>query len=84
MDDKPKEKEVNSRAAKYVNPLGKGKLRNMICICGSGKKVKKCHGKDHAVDSLMLNEINRIIDKNNKAYQAELKRQWQETNNKND
>ena len=28
------------------NPLHSGKIRNNLCICGSGKKVKKCCGKD--------------------------------------
>lgn len=64
----------------YVNPLVKGKLRNMVCICGSGKKVKKCHGRDHAIDVLKLNEINRMIDKNNKIYQQALKEQWEQAN----
>ena len=64
----------------YVNPLAKGKFRNMQCICGSGKKVKKCHGRDHAIDVLKLNEINRLIDKNNKAYEAGLKDQWDKAN----
>jgi len=26
------------------NPLKSGKLRNLPCICGSGKKMKKCCG----------------------------------------
>lgn len=29
---------------KYFNPLTKGNRRNAQCPCGSGKKVKSCHG----------------------------------------
>lgn len=28
------------------NPLYSGKIRNDPCVCGSGKKVKKCCGRD--------------------------------------
>lgn len=47
----------------YINPLYSGKLRNVMCICGSGKKIKRCHGRDFGIDVIMLNEINRLIDK---------------------
>lgn len=77
--DKPKD-EKPKKVAMYVNPLAKGKYRNAPCVCGSGKKIKKCHGRDHAIDVLKLNEINRLIDKNNKAYEAALKDQWEQAN----
>lgn len=31
---------------KFKNPLHSGKYRNNPCPCGSGKKNKKCHGKN--------------------------------------
>lgn len=86
MDDKapdtinePKT-EKPKREVMYKNPLAKGKYRNTPCICGSGKKIKKCHGRDNAIDVLKLNEINRMIDKNNKAYEAAMRDQWEKAN----
>lgn len=32
------------RNTKFNNPLNKGEFRNLKCPCGSGKKVKACHG----------------------------------------
>lgn len=32
------------------NPINVGKVRNFECPCGSGKKVKKCHGQIRIVD----------------------------------
>jgi septal ring factor EnvC (AmiA/AmiB activator) len=28
-----------------LNPLKKGKAKNLPCLCGSGKKVKRCCGQ---------------------------------------
>lgn len=33
------------------NPLIDGNLRNTPCLCGSGKKVKKCHGVKRIITS---------------------------------
>lgn len=55
------------------NPLYSSELRNKPCICGSGKKVKKCHGKDpfilketkDALDTLVksIEQINEDLKK---------------------
>lgn len=41
------------------NPLYSSELRNKQCICGSGKKVKKCHG----ADPFILIETKDALDK---------------------
>lgn len=46
---------------KFFNSLSEGKLRNELCICGSGKKVKKCHGKDRLVTFEQKNEISELM-----------------------
>ena len=56
----------------YRNPLSGGNLRNKICLCGSGKKVKRCHGKDYAIDVIKHNEISRLIDAANKRFKEAL------------
>ena len=33
----------------YRNPLAKSAFNNKACLCGSGKKVKKCCGKNRSV-----------------------------------
>lgn len=38
--DKPDEKLL------FRNPMNKGAYRNNPCICGSGKKLKQCHGRE--------------------------------------
>jgi hypothetical protein len=59
--------------AKYLNPLQRygGKVRNALCPCGSGKKVKKCHGFKNILTAQELNEINRAIEDHNKQFIAE-------------
>ncbi len=52
---------------RYINPLAQGTLRNKPCICGSGKKIKRCHGQDMAVSVHKLNQITRMLQAANKA-----------------
>lgn len=40
------------------NPLYSGKIRNEKCYCGSGKKVKKCCGKDPIVEDPRLKYVS--------------------------
>ena len=49
----------------YRNPMAHGAYRNHPCICGSGKKMKKCHGKDYAVTLEGLQEIHRLGEEHN-------------------
>lgn len=53
---KVEEKPPVDKDARYRNPLRDGKLRNLKCLCGSGKKIKKCHGRD----SLSFDEANEV------------------------
>lgn len=51
----------------YRNPLCIGALRNKPCICGSGKKIKQCHGQKYAVtleDAKAINEL--LVNQNRK------------------
>lgn len=41
----------------FRNPLNKSRFRNDICLCGSSKKMKKCHGKKYEVTNKELSEI---------------------------
>jgi uncharacterized protein YajQ (UPF0234 family) len=45
----------------YRNPLHAGALRNQGCICGSGKKIKRCHGQKYAILKDEAKEINQMI-----------------------
>ena len=43
----------------YKNPFHKSNmLREMMCPCGSGEKVKNCHGKE---GKLSLDEYNEVV-----------------------
>ena len=53
-------KENNKR---YPNPLASGKFRNAPCVCGSGKKVKKCCGINYVVSEEKRKEIINNYDK---------------------
>ena len=60
MSSKEFEKELKSMKRKYPNPLSRGGVQNYICPCGSGRKVKRCHGIIAFVskeDSLMLRAL---------------------------
>ena len=59
MSPESKEIEIDMPIAMKFNPLNKGSLRNIPCPCGSGKKVKKCHGIKTAVT---YNEYNEIVN----------------------
>ena len=50
---------------KVVNQLSKGKFRNAKCICGSGVKMKKCHGMDYFVSKEDFEINNKLIHENN-------------------
>lgn len=45
----------------YLNPLCKGEHRNKKCICGSGEKLKKCHGKKRLISKVELDDILELI-----------------------
>ena len=55
IDDKP---EISQKPAKYFNRLASSKFRNDPCPCSSGKKIKKCHGRERTVTLQEFNDIN--------------------------
>lgn len=59
------------RLGKYFNPLSNGKYRNNLCVCGSGKKIKKCHGKEFTVPWDERQKIVRWINEFNVKFQTE-------------
>lgn len=72
-DPRPnKPKEPKDKAPRYQNPLARGKYRNDPCVCGSGKKVKKCHGVKHALSKAELDETIDMINNFNKRFQEAL------------
>lgn len=42
------------------NPLIKGRVRNLPCICGSGKKIKSCCGTKRLVPKQYADFLNRM------------------------
>ena len=43
------------------NPLRASKYSNLSCVCDSGKKVKKCCGKDLYVPKFLATEIKEML-----------------------
>jgi uncharacterized protein YecA (UPF0149 family) len=50
----------------YRNPLHIGCLRNKPCVCGSGKKIKQCHGQKYAIPHEEAKAISELIVSNNR------------------
>lgn len=44
------------------NPLYIPKFGNRPCVCGSGKKMKKCHGKEYAITKEEYEEARILND----------------------
>lgn len=63
---------------RYQNPLSRGKLRNDPCPCGSGKKIKKCHGVKHALSKDELADIHEMINNFNKRFKEALEKNAKE------
>ena len=63
---------VLKKDLRYKNPLAKGKFRNGACYCGSGKKIKHCHGKDSSITMKQMKEIQEIRESFVKKYNAAL------------
>jgi hypothetical protein len=52
------------RSGFISNPYYSGSIRNVPCICGSGKKTKKCHGKDPFImDPRLSFNMNPFVEK---------------------
>jgi len=49
----------------FRNPLHMGAIRNKPCICGSGKKIKQCHGEKYAILEEEAKAISEIITRKN-------------------
>jgi uncharacterized protein YecA (UPF0149 family) len=45
----------------FRNPLHIGSLRNCPCPCGSGKKIKKCHGDQYALPETDAKAIAQML-----------------------
>lgn len=61
------------------NPLNKGSNRNMPCVCGSGKKVKKCHGIKTALTYTEYNQIVKWINEFNVKFKTAFAESAQKT-----
>ena len=59
---------------RFTNTLSKGQYRNKPCICGSGKKAKRCHGMKSSITLQEAEELDEIIRKHNKALDDELEK----------
>lgn len=76
VDDKKVPKiQVPDPNLKYFNPLAAGEYRNNPCVCGSGKKIKKCHGKERKVSLDERREIVRMVNEFNIKFQTEFAKQ---------
>lgn len=47
----------------YRNPLTKGRYRNNPCVCGSGKKMKQCHGSQRVISRSEMIEVSEMVRK---------------------
>jgi hypothetical protein len=56
----------------FRNPLHIGSLRNKPCVCGSGKKIKVCHGVKYILEEEEAKAIAQmLVDKSkNKSTKA--------------
>ena len=63
MDMKPEDVKKTGKPKRYYNPLYRAKFRNQPCMCGSGKKTKKCHGKNHEMNQAEYDELNEFHKK---------------------
>lgn len=59
-----------ARGRKFKNPLGKGKMRNKLCICGADKKVKDCHGRNATLSPKEFYKLSLIIQANAEKMEA--------------
>lgn len=57
----------------FRNPLHFGEYRNKKCVCGSGVKIKNCHGVDRGLTEDELKNINDMTLKHNAKMIEELK-----------
>jgi hypothetical protein len=47
--------------SRWRNPFNNGRYRNHQCFCGSGKKLKKCHGAERTLNKADLDEAERLF-----------------------
>lgn len=47
----------------YRNPWKNGRYANHHCFCGSGKKLKRCHGQDHTLSIEELEDRKKLYAK---------------------
>lgn len=72
-DPRPnKAKESKDKPLRYKNPIASGKFRNDPCPCGSGKKIKKCHGVKDVLSKDELDSIITMVNNFNKRFQEAL------------
>ena len=45
----------------WRNPLSGSDMRNKPCICGSGKKMKRCCGFKYAINKEELDKIKTMV-----------------------
>ena len=53
--------EKHDETYKYNNPLADGRFRNQRCPCGSGKKMKQCHGKEQFITASQRVEYMEMV-----------------------
>lgn len=59
----------------YFNPLSAGKYRNNPCVCGSGKKIKKCHGIKSTIPYTEYKMVVQMINDFNTRFKTEFEAQ---------
>lgn len=62
---------MSVKVDKFFNSLSEGRMRNYSCLCGSGKKNKKCHGKDRIINLSQKREIEKILQAREKLDQLQ-------------
>jgi uncharacterized protein YecA (UPF0149 family) len=51
----------------FRNPLHIGSLRNKPCVCGSGKKIKNCHGVKYILPEEEAKEVAQMLVEKSKS-----------------
>lgn len=45
------------------NPFSNSKYGNLRCFCGSGSKLKRCHGSKVTLDKSEMDEARKLFEK---------------------
>lgn len=62
---------LNPPEGMVLNPLKKGKAKNLPCLCASGKKVKRCCGQFDYMKKDLAETCRRFVEDGSSLTQGE-------------